>query len=440
MQGLPERFLQYIYKENLFNKKNKLLLAVSGGVDSVVLCKLCHICGFNFGIAHCNFQLRGEESDRDEAFVKELAERLQRPFYSVRFDTKAFAAEHKYATQEAARILRYDWFEKVRAENDYDFIVTAHHADDNIETVLMNFFRGTGIRGVSGMKPRNGKILRPLLFAKRKDLEDFQQAEGLSFVQDNSNLSNDYTRNFFRNTILPLIAQKYPEVQDNLLDNIERFKEAEILYQHAIAQYRKKLLQQNGEDIYIPVLLLQKTPAVQTILLELLRPYDFKPAQLPDILGLLYSESGKYVLSSTLRILRDRKHLILSRLQEVSSSPVVIEQPGNYVFANGTLSVKHTDATAIPTDPKVACIDASAIQFPLLLRPWRTGDYFYPLGMSKKKKLSRFFIDNKLSMADKEKVWVVEMNKKIIWVVGYRIDDRFKIKKQTTSVLRLEWK
>ena len=186
----------------------------------------------------------------------------------MRFETKEFAAQHKYATQEAARILRYDWFEKIRLENGYDFVVTAHHADDNIETVLMNFFRGTGMKGLTGIKAKNGRLRRPLLFAKRKKLEYFLKEKELDFVLDKSNLTNDYTRNFFRNTVLPLIAEKYPEVQDNILGNIERFKEAEVLYEQKIEQYRKKLLQKNGDDMLLPVLLLQNTPALQTVLLN----------------------------------------------------------------------------------------------------------------------------------------------------------------------------
>lgn len=439
-QNLLEQYLTYINKENLFTKNDRLLLAVSGGVDSVVLCHLCHLGGFNFGIAHCNFQLRGAESDSDEIFVKEMASQLSRPYYSIRFETKEFAEQHKYSTQEAARILRYNWFEKVRQENGYAYIVTAHHADDNIETVLMNFFRGTGLRGITGIKSKNDKIIRPLLFAKRKDLEAFRENNNLKYVQDKSNLTNDYTRNFFRNTVLPLIAERYPEVQDNILGNIERFKESTILYSQTIEKYKKVLLHQYDDHVQLSVLQLQKTPAHQTVLLELLKAYGFKASQLPDIVGLLKSESGKYVLSATHRILKNRKHLIVSKLQSIANSAVVIEQPGDYNFSQGIISVRYGNTTEFVKDNKVACIDASNIIFPLLLRPWQEGDYFYPLGMNKKKKLSRFFIDKKLSLSEKEKIWVVEMNKKIIWVVGYRIDDRFKIKEQTTSVLQLKWK
>lgn len=413
-------------------------MAVSGGVDSVVLCHLCKRAGYDFGIAHCNFQLREEDSARDEKFVQALAGELGVPFHLVQFETKQYAEEKKQSTQEAARELRYKWFEKIRAEEGYDFILTAHHADDNIETVLMNFFRGTGITGLTGIKPINGKIRRPLLFAKRSELESYLKNNQLQFVQDETNLHDDYTRNYFRNTVLPQISNVYPEVQQNLLNNIERFKDVEALYRNEIERHQKKLLQKKGSDFLIPVLLLQKTPAYQTVLLEMVKSFGFKASQLPELIGLLESQPGKYMLSSTHRVLKDRKHLVISALNEIPSAAVIIEEEGRYLFAGGTLCVRATSQEDISRNENIASINASLVEYPLILRPWRTGDYFYPLGMQKKKKVSRFLIDKKLSLAEKERIWVVEMNKKIIWVVGHRIDDRFKITDNTTAVLRLE--
>lgn len=413
-------------------------MTVSGGVDSVVLCHLCKRAGYDFGIAHCNFQLREEDSARDEKFVQALAGELGVPFHLVQFETKQYAEEKKQSTQEAARELRYKWFEKIRAEEGYDFILTAHHADDNIETVLMNFFRGTGITGLTGIKPINGKIRRPLLFAKRAELESYLKNNQLQFVQDETNLHDDYTRNYFRNTVLPQISNVYPEVQQNLLNNIERFKDVEALYRNEIERHQKKLLQKKGSDFLIPVLLLQKTPAYQTVLLEMVKSFGFKASQLPELIGLLESQPGKYMLSSTHRVLKDRKHLVISALNEIPSAAVIIEEEGRYLFAGGTLCVRATSQEDISRNENIASINASLVEYPLILRPWRTGDYFYPLGMQKKKKVSRFLIDKKLSLAEKERIWVVEMDKKIIWVVGHRIDDRFKITDNTTAVLRLE--
>jgi len=437
--NLGQRFISYIHGQHIFTKNNRLLLAVSGGVDSVALAHLCKQAGFDAGIAHCNFQLRGADSERDEIFVKEFAAGLEMPFHAVRFDTRQYADTHRVSTQVAARELRYGWFEIIRQQQEYDFILTAHHADDNIETVLMNFFRGTGINGLTGMKPVYEKIRRPLLFARRTELETYLTDHKLSFVQDESNLHDDYTRNYFRNTILPLISKTYPEVQQNLADNIERFKEVETLYSGELARIKKKLFSADGENIRIPVLKLKKTPAMKTILLELIRPYGFKPTQLNEVVRLLDSDSGRYMVSESHRILKDRKHLVISALKDSGHTAVVIEGEGQVVFANGKLRLQKTEKTEIIKNDHIALIDAAAVQFPLLLRPWRAGDYFYPLGMPGKKKLAKFFIDRKLSLADKEKVWVVEMNRKIIWVIGHRPDDRFKVTGKTREVLRIEW-
>lgn len=436
---LADSFTSYIQHHYLFTKSDRLLIAVSGGIDSVVLCHLCKAAGFNFAIAHCNFQLRGADSRRDEIFVQQLSVQLKVPFYVAHFPTKQYAAAQKLSTQVAARRLRYDWFEQIRAENGYNFVLTAHHADDNIETVVMNFFRGTGIRGLTGIQARNGNLRRPLLFARRSELEDYVNTHKLPFVQDASNLQDDYTRNYFRNTILPMITRTYPEVQQNLTDNISRFNEVAILYQKEVSRQLKKLLQQSGEEWRIPVLLLQKTPAMKTVLLELIKPYHFQATQLNEVVRLLDSESGKYIVSSSHRILKDRRHLIISPLKQANNATLVIDGPGAVHYAEGTLHITQAEKVITGSEAEQALLDEALIQYPLLLRPWRPGDYFYPLGMKGKKKLAKFFIDQKLSLADKEKVWVLEMNRKIIWVIGYRIDDRFKVTDKTLSALKIEW-
>ncbi len=438
---LLDKFRFNINHRNLFAKKDKLLLATSGGVDSVALCHLCYRAGFDFALAHCNFQLRSKDSDRDEAFVKELAQKFDVPVFSIKFDTIEFANERKISTQVAARELRYAWFETVREQHSFDYILTAHHADDNIETLLMNLFRGTGIKGLTGIKEKHGKIVRPLLFARRYELEIFVQQEQLPFVQDESNLHDDYTRNYFRNTVVPQVTKVFADAPDNLLANIERFKEAEILYRVSIEQFKKKLIVQKGDDLYIPILLLQKTPACKTVLFEILSEYKFSSAQVPEVLNLLNSESGKYVQSSSHRVIKNRNHLIITRLAAGSPSLVVIEAEGVLPFANGNLIleiIENKDFKILP-GADWACVDAAAISFPLLLRPWKQGDYFYPLGMLKKKKLSRFFIDKKLSLVEKEKIWVVESQKKIIWILGHRIDERVKIKPTSQKILTIRY-
>ena len=443
--GLVTQFKNYISSNNLFSAKDKLLLAVSGGIDSVVLCELCKQAGYEFGIAHCNFQLRGEDSERDEKFVGDLAVKYGVDFHVIKFDTKDIAKDRRVSTQEAARELRYEWFEKIRAENGYQFILTAHHANDNIETVLMNFFRGTGIKGLKGIEPKHGHIVRPFLFARRKDLENFLKENNLTFVQDYTNQHDDYTRNYFRNQLIPLIEKSFPGANENMIANISRFREVEQLYQQAVAVHKKKLVEQKANEIHLPVLKFKKTPSLRSVLYEIIKEYGFTAHQLPDIMSLLDSESGKYVQSSSHRIIKNRQWLIIAPNETNKGDIIVIDEVGNWQFAIGNLQLE-TTLTAntstiaqyqLQTANSIALLDADKIKFPLLLRKWKQGDYFYPLGMMKKKKLSRFFIDQKLSKIDKENAWVIEMDKKIIWVVGYRIDERFKITGNTKKVLKV---
>lgn len=437
--SLSERFVNHITKNNLFPAKDKLLLAVSGGIDSVVLSELCHEAGYDFAIAHCNFQLRGADSERDEKFVRELAKKYNVPVHVIRFDTKAIAAEKKLSAQEAARELRYSWFEETRAAGDYRYILTAHHADDNIETVMMNFFRGTGIKGIRGMESKHGFVVRPLLFARRTELEEFLTGNKLDHVSDYTNEQDDYTRNYFRNKVIPFIEKSFPEVNENILANISRFKETELLYRQAVELHKKKLLEFKENEVHIPVLKLKKTEPLHSIVYEIIKEYGFSSPQVDEVISLLDSESGKYVQSSSHRIIKNRGWLIIAAHRGRESETIIIEGIGNWQCAMGNLKIETTPTSNFQpqTSNLLASFDADEIKFPLLLRKWKQGDYFYPLGMKKKKKLSRFFIDQKLSKTDKEKVWVVEMNKKIVWVVGHRIDDRFKITNSSRQILKL---
>ena len=480
-----QSFKDFIDRESLFSAKDRLLLAVSGGVDSVVLCELCNEAGFDFVIAHCNFQLRGEESERDEAFVRGLARRYQKEILVQRFDTRSYGADHKISIQVAARELRYDWFREIVARANpgqgqasgetqpaaCNWIVTAHHLDDNIETLLMNFFKGTGIAGLRAILPRQGAIVRPLLFAEKAALTRYALDRGLDWVEDSSNSSDKYTRNYFRHQVIPLVRQHYPDVTNNLADNIARFREIEVLYRQSVERNKSKLLEPKGDEVHIPALKLKKSSPLNTLVYEIISPYGFSPQQVSEVIGLLDSRSGKYVASSSHRILKNRSWLIISPLRATGAGHILIESAGEKVlYGNGALKLELLPASAIPdslipgnagpiavnTRPAtrnakrpmpdsqsaignpVAFLDGDAIQFPLLLRKWRQGDYFYPLGMKKKKKLARFFIDIKLSMTDKEKVWVIETNKKIIWVIGLRIDDRFRITPNTRNILKIE--
>lgn len=436
---MVKQFIAFVNKEQLFNEKDGLLLAVSGGVDSVVLCELCFRAGYDFVIAHCNFQLRDEESVRDEQFVLALGKKYGRQVLVKRFDTLSYAEQQKVSVQVAARELRYAWFADIAGTH----IVTAHHLDDNVETLLMKFFKGTGMAGLHGIVPRQGKLVRPLLFARKDELLQFAQQHQLEWVEDSSNAQDKYARNYIRHQVIPALVPLYPQVVSNLADNINRFREAEVLYHQAVDLHKKKLLEYKDEEIHIPVLKLKKAVPLPTLVYEISKGYGFSPAQVPDIVRLLESESGKYVSSVSHRIIRNRNWLIIAPVVgEVAKHILVEEGKGPVAFMGGQLQATRLtkDKWQLPSVNTVADIDYKHVHFPLLLRPWKAGDYFYPLGMQKKKKLARFLNDQKLSKTAKEQVWVLESQKRIIWVVGMRIDDRFKVTDATQDVLQIELK
>lgn len=463
------RFQQYIQQHNLFQPKDQLLLAVSGGVDSVVLVDLCAKAGYNFSIAHCNFQLRGEESEGDELFVRSLGQKYNVEVLVKKFETAAYATEQKLSIQEAARVLRYEWFEEivyvqrsmVNGENSAaalathhspltTHLLTAHHADDNNETLLMNFFRGTGLHGLTGIPVAYGDIKRPLLSFTKEELLQYASENNLQYREDSSNQSSKYTRNFFRNEIIPAIEKVYPQVKQNLQDNLERFKSIEVLYQLATQQLIKKLCKPTGAEVHIPTKqLLQYNN--RALIYEIIKPYGFTEKQIAEVEKLAVAETGKFIASPVFafRIIKNRAWLVIAPAEDAEVGHVIVEGVGTTGFVLGLLEVEQTSVSneqnpnskiQIPNSNTEVLLDAKHIAFPLLLRKWKTGDYFYPLGMKKKKKLARFFIDQKLSKTEKENVWILESNKKIIWVVGYRIDDRFKLTDSTTTVLKLSLK
>jgi tRNA(Ile)-lysidine synthase len=454
--NLAERFiLNWQQKFPQLSPENcKLVLAVSGGIDSIVLVDLIAKAGFDFVIAHCNFQLRGAESVRDEAFVRSLENDYEKEVLVKKFDTAQFAEESKTGIQEAARKLRYDWFneivksEKLNEKNILHHspfaihLLTAHHANDNIETLLFNFLRGTGIAGLTGIREfdKENNIVRPLLFAKRDEIVQYALQTNLSWVEDSSNASDKYSRNYIRHQLIPSVKEIFTDADDNLLKNIERFKSVETLYQQAVELHKKKLLLQKGAELHIPVFKLRQAVPLETIVWEIIKPFSFSPAQVTELVKLLDADNGSYIASATHRIIKNRNWLIITSLMQNDSKFILVENNDKEVlFEEGKLKLeKLTDNNIkIDTSKDVALIDLDAIKFPLLLRKWKQGDYFYPLGMKKKKKLSKFFIDLKLSLPQKEKVWVIESNKKIVWVVGLRIDNRIKITDATKHMLKI---
>ncbi len=417
-----------------------VLLAVSGGMDSMCMAYLFSRSNLPFAIAHCNFQLRGEEADKDQQLVSEWAAKHNVPFHTVNFDTADKSAEWKKGTQETARILRYEWLDNIRQTNKYAYIATAHHANDNVETLLMNLFKGTGISGLHGIPLRNGNIIRPLLFAERSDIAAYVAANDIPYRDDASNATDAYLRNAVRHNIVPVINEWFPNAVQNVGQSIQRFSQAEELYRKAIDTEKKKLLEHRGKDIYIPVRKLNKRTPLETICYELFLPYGFISAQLPQILHLLTAETGKFIQSPTHRIIRNRDFLILTTIPQSATDFIAVDGVP-CTIDTGLHKFKFTvinDIGHIDQDPGVAYIDMKRLTFPLFLRKWRTGDYFYPLGMQmKKKKIGRFLTDRKIPLHEKEHVWVLECDKRIAWVAGMRLDERFKIKDSTASVLKV---
>jgi tRNA(Ile)-lysidine synthase len=444
MDNLLVRFGNFVKAEQLFRPGHRLLVTVSGGVDSVVLARLCRSAGYYIEIAHCNFQLRGEESLRDEEYTAQFAGIINAPFHVRRFDTAQYAASQKLSVQEAARELRYSWFRELAEQRGMDRILTAHHADDNVETMLMNLFKGTGIAGLRGILPLSGNIARPLLFASRIDIEHYAAEHGIGYVEDSSNTTDKYSRNYFRINIIPMVEKVFPGAVENMRDNLLRFREVEMLYREGVNKKITDLIVEKGVEKHIPVEKLRMMHPLKTILFELLSPYGYSVPQLDDIIRLMDAETGKYICSATHRLLKNRNWFILASKRDTEMDSVhvverdtekIVAQNGTYFFSN---LKKDKDFFPDP-DPFIAQLDAAELSFPLTIRTWKEGDYFYPLGMRKKKKIARFLIDKKLSRTEKEKAMVVLSGDRIIWLAGMRIDERVKVKSATGMIFVMKF-
>ena len=415
-----------------------VLLAVSGGGDSMVMADLFIKSGIAFAVAHCNFGLRAEASDLDEALVADWCDANSIKFHRAQFETKARSEEWKKGTQETARILRYEWFEAIRKEYKYAKIVTAHHANDNVETLLINLFKGTGISGLHGILPENGNIIRPLLFATKEMMAAYAAEHNVIYREDASNETDDYLRNAVRHNVVPAIQQWFPNAVGSVNESIGRFGEAEILYKKAIAQERKKLLERRGQDYCISVLKLRHREPLATICYELLYPFGFSSAQVPHVLNLLDASTGHYVSSATHRVIRNRDFLVITTVPADTADMVLIEavpctvDMGKYHFS---FAIQPKPKT-FSADPNVAYLDIKSMEFPLVLRKWKIGDYFYPFGMKmKKKKVARLLIDEKVPLHEKEDIRILECSKRIAWISGIRSDERFRVKDSTEQVL-----
>lgn len=417
----------------------RVIAAVSGGADSMALCYVLKHLDIPFVIAHCNFGLRGAESHEDERFVAAWAAEHHIPFYVERFDTRGILEKEGGNLQDTCRRLRYDWFEALRQELDYHYIATAHHKDDVAETVLMNLMRGTGIAGMHGILPVQQRIIRPLLSLDKEQLLEILRAHSCSWREDSSNKKDDYLRNKIRHHLLPAMKAILPQSVDGIYKTSQRLRDIEQVAHKELDKTLSGLLEPRGNDHYISINKLYRQPGYATLLYEIVKGFGFSAAQMTDIITLPDAHTGKMVVSDTYRILKNRDFLIITPVQTLASDCIVIEDADGreYPYANGTLRVSGGDALpeGAQEHPDHIRTDADRLEWPLILRPYRTGDYFYPIGMGmKKKKISKLLKDSKLPQHEKEKVWVVESNKKIVWVIGLRMDERFRVTAATRNI------
>jgi tRNA(Ile)-lysidine synthase len=441
VKNLVKQFSDSVVSKKLWKQQDSLLLACSGGLDSVVLAWLLKYSGFSFEILHCNFNLRGDESNRDEQFVRSLAAEMNVNIQVKSFETKEQMVIMGKGVQETARALRYRWFEEVVKEKKLlgseVWVLLAHHKDDQEETIAMNFFRGTGISGLIGMKPKLNHLVRPLLSFTRKELAEYAAALSIKWVEDSSNADDHYTRNLFRLEVLPLIRKVFPEVDANLVGNGKRFSEINFIYQLHLEKTIQKLLLKNDVGWKIPVRKLMNMVPLDTIMFEVFSRFGFNVDHCMEIKKLFLASTGKSMQSASHIVLKNREWLLITPVSEVKNKLVVISEDATEIdFGNQTMTMKSVVVENLNLlENHIAYINKHELTFPLILRPWKEGDYFYPLGMKKKKKISRFMTDIKLSKFEKDQQWVLESGKKIVWVVGRRIDDRFKIKNKSDAVL-----
>lgn len=433
-----QAFKAYVSSTDLFRQSDRILLAVSGGVDSIAMVHLFHEAGFLFGIAHSNFGLRGDESDGDEAFVKGISDLIGVPFYVNHFDTKQVAAEKKISIQMAARDLRYEWFDKILKENGYSFVATAHHLDDQAETFLINLLRGTGISGMHGILPKQGKVIRPLMFTTREKIMAFALDQKFEWREDRSNKSRKYLRNKLRLDVLSELYKINPLFSYKLNESMSHLRGVETIYNNHIAGITTDLVKNTPDGILISIDWVYEYEPHDTYLFELLKPYDFTFPVVKEIVRSMDTSSGKIFYSRTHRLLRDRENFIIQPLAVLATDPF---ENNVFYIDKGTLNIEtpvclcmhQTNNIAdLPMGKaSIACLDMEKLEFPLKLRKWKQGDWFIPLGLKGKKKLSDFFIDQKISLAEKEKTWLLLSGEDIVWVIGKRIDNRFCITSKT---------
>ncbi|KAB1154002.1 tRNA lysidine(34) synthetase TilS [Tenacibaculum aiptasiae] len=432
------RLAEHINNNLPFLKGKKLLIAISGGVDSVVLTHLLYQLKFNISLAHCNFQLRGEESDLDEIFINDLGKELSLNTYTIQFKTNEYAKRHKLSTQLAARKLRYDWFNELAREHDFDYILTAHHADDNLETFLINLTRGTGLEGLTGIPTVNGNIVRPLLIFSREEIKNFAITNAIQWREDASNSETKYLRNKIRHQIIPTLKEVNPSLLNSFIKTNEFLKQSQQIVNDKIKETSPEVLINKGDVIKIDIKKILSFSNPKAYLYQILKEYKF--TEWDDVYDLIYAQSGKKVSTNFYTLLKDRDFLLLLRTNKNSSSEnerVIIYKENTQIVSPINLLFKNVQKKT-RTDINTIYVDKNLLNYPLILRKWEKGDYFYPTGMMGKKKLSKYFKDEKISVFDKKNIWLLcSDDNEIIWIIGKRQDRRFLSSNSTTQLLRI---
>ena len=429
-----------LFKKNIednfpFLKEKKLLIACSGGLDSVVLTHLLKSLKFEIGLAHCNFSLRGKESDGDEMFVIGLAKKIETPVFAETFNTKKFAKEHNVSTQMAARTLRYNWFNEILDNFGYDYLLTAHHLDDDLETFFINLSRGTGLKGLIGIPKKNERIVRPLLSFSREEILNYAKTYNLKWREDSTNQKTDYLRNKLRLDVLPKLKETNGSILKNFQKTQQHLQSSHNLIEDYLSLIYKLLVTEVSDSYKINITNLVALPNPDALLYELLKDFGF--TEWHDVTNLVKAQTGKKIFSKTHQLLRNRDELILTTINSENEDYEFLVSK-NGIVSPITLKIEKSNYMG-ESGKNLIYLDNENLKFPLILRKWRKGDIFQPFGMKGKKKLSKFFKDEKISTYEKEKIWVLLSEDKIVWVVDYRMDDNYKVTENTKNILKITY-
>lgn len=435
-------FKNFIGQEGLFEPAERILLAVSGGKDSVLMARLFHAAGYVFGIAHCNFGLRGAESVRDEVFVSALAAELEVPFYVTHFETRSYASAHRVSTQMAARDLRYNWFEEIRRQEHYAYIALAQHQDDAIETVLLNLVRGTGIAGLHGIQAKRNYLIRPLLYLNREMINTIVAANDVAFVEDSSNASTAYARNKVRLEVIPRLKEINPGLEYTFMQNIEKFAEAEMVVQQAVDAAKGRIIRKEGTVLKLSITEVKALKPAQLLLNGILKDFGFSTSVVVELLGALDGLSGTTFYSETFQLTIDRNDILLLPLDQELIHPCSVHEADRRIeLPASEIEIRYSTDLDFTRDSSMAYVDYDLLVFPLVIRQWAEGDRFKPLGMQGFKKISDFFIDQKVPLPLKSQIPILlNGNGEVIWLAGLRQDNRYKVSSSTKKVAIFEQK